>query len=93
MRPRKKEVERIVGLLEREHEDVEELAFVVLEQAWDLFRERETWCCVVNDEGAGTVVWGPYDSETQVRRAIGKEIIASRPGAKGMLARLYRKVQ
>lgn len=91
MRPRKKEVEHIAGLLEREHEDVEELAFAVLEQAWDLFRERETWCCVVNDDSAGTVVWGPYDSETQVRRAIGKEIIASKPGAKGTLARLYRK--
>lgn len=93
MRPRKKEVEHVVELLEHEHEDVEELAFRVLEEAWELLQQREVWCCIVNDDGAGTVVWGPYESETQVRKAIGKEIVASRPGAKGTLARLYRKAQ
>lgn len=93
MRPRKNDVQRMVALLEAEHEDVEELAYRVLEDAWDLLQQREVWCCVVDDDGAGTVVWGPYESETQVRRAIGKEIVASRPGAKGTLARLYRKAQ
>lgn len=93
MRPRKNDVQRMVALLEAEHEDVEELAYRVLEDAWDLLQQREVWCCIVDDDGAGTVVWGPYESETQVRRAIGKEIVASRPGAKGTLARLYRKAQ
>lgn len=93
MRPRKNDVQRMVALLEAEHEDVEELAYRVLEDAWDLLQQREVWCCIVDDDGAGTVVWGPYESETQVRKAIGKEIVASRPGAKGTLARLYRKAQ
>lgn len=91
MRPRKKEVERIVGLLEAEHEDVEELAFVVLDEAWDLLQQRETWCVVVDNPGAGTVVWGPYESESQSKRAIGKEVVASSAGAKGYVARLYRE--
>jgi hypothetical protein len=93
MRPRKNEVQHMVELLEAEHEDVEELAFRALDEAWELMRQREVWCMIVDDPGAGTVVWGPYESESQVRRAVGKEIIASSPGAKGTLARLYRKAQ
>lgn len=81
----------MVGLLEAEHEDVEELAFRVLEEAWGLLQRRETWSLIVDDPGAGTVAWGPYESESQARRAVGKEIVASSPGAKGTLVRLYRK--
>jgi len=91
MRPRKNEVQRVVALLEKEHADVEELAFQVLNVAWELLQQRETWSVIVDNPGAGTVAWGPYESESQARRAIGKEIIASSPGAKGTLTRLYRK--
>ena len=61
MRSRKKELEELVALLEREHDSVEDLA----EAAWKLIdvqrRDRDGWVIIVNHGHPLYMVYGVFD--------------------------------
>ena len=68
MRTRKKEIEQIISVLEREHDDVIQLA----EDIWKLIdnarRERELYVVGVDHEGMGQYIYGTYDSVAQIEK-------------------------
>lgn len=63
MRTRKKELDKIVKLLEQEHEDVHELAEQVWKLVDELRREREVFVVGVNYQGVGQFLYGMYESK------------------------------
>ena len=83
VRIRPTEVKALVEVLDAEHADVETLATEVI-AALDRMREsRKRWCVVVHD-GLPSV-YGPYDTPTQARKDVGKNIIAHTEGTRGTL--------
>jgi hypothetical protein len=92
MKPRISEVRRMVALLDSEHDDVEDLARAVLVEAWDLAAERDSFCLVAHNPGVGWWVYGPYGSETEIKRAIKKELIVS-PGPGRTKGEVFRMVK
>lgn len=79
MRPRAAEVKAMTALLDAEHHDVEQLAREALALAWELLRQREQWCLVLEQPSVGLTVHGPGSSAAEVTKAIGKTIIAAGP--------------
>lgn len=63
MRSRKKELESLIELLEKEHDSVEDLA----ESVWKLIdtqrRDRDGWVIVVNHGHPLYLVYGVFDTE------------------------------
>ena len=92
MRPKVSEVRKIVELLDREHEDIDDLARTVLQAAFDMAAGREQWVVVMQDARLGSFVFGPYDTENKARKAIGTEIVSPGPEpAKGLVRRIGGK--
>lgn len=67
MRTRKKELEAIVSVLEREHEDIEDLA----ESIWKLVDEQRRghnlWVVAVSMDGLN-FLYGAYESEASAKK-------------------------
>lgn len=67
MRTRKKELEAIIQLLEKEHEDVEDLA----EDIWKLVdaqrRGHNLWVVAVSMDGLN-FIYGAYESEASAKK-------------------------
>ena len=69
LQPRKREVEVLVDLLEREHADVDALAFEVMRVSFDLLTKRELWVVVTVYPDA---FWlhGPFFTRKQAEKAL-----------------------
>ncbi len=91
MRHRPTERKAVIALLEREWEDVADLAEEILDTLLDLKWKRGGWI-VVHREPSATApayfAWGPYDTRNQAEKDLGKRIIATRPGAKALLLKV-----
>lgn len=68
MRTRKKELDAIADVLEKEHHDVVYLAEIVWKMIDDMRRERELYVVGVNYQGVGQFLFGPYESETMATK-------------------------
>lgn len=68
MRPRKHEVDAIVGLLDEPADDVESLAKAVLTLAWDLLQARDRVGVVLDQPGVAVTLHGPFESRVQANR-------------------------
>lgn len=91
MRPKVSEIRKITALLDRQWDDVEELAKTVLSEAFDMAGEREQWVVVMHDDRLGMFVFGPYDTENKARKAIGTDVVSPGPSpARGVVKRIGR---
>ena len=70
MRQRKKEIDKIVSLLESEHDDVDELASDVWKTIDDARRDRELWVVATRVAGGTNLLYGPYESEAQAKKDV-----------------------
>jgi len=68
LRTRKKELEAIADVLEKEHHDVVYLAEIVWKMIDDMRRDRELYVVGVNYEGVGQFLFGPYESDTMATK-------------------------
>lgn len=75
-------------LLDREWDDVDDLAAAVLTQAWQEFTRRGVWCVVMDAPGVGVSAHGPYQSKTEAMKVIGSEIVAPGPGSASAYVRV-----
>lgn len=91
MRPKVSEIRKITALLDRQWDDVEELAKTVLSEAFDMAGEREQWVVVMHDDRLGMFVFGPYETENKARKAIGTDVVSPGPNpARGVVKRIGR---
>ena len=91
MRPKVSEIRKITDLLDREWENVDDLARTVLESAFTMTSERDQWVVIMQDGRLGTFVFGPYETENKARKAIGTEIVSAGPSpATGLVRRIRR---
>lgn len=90
MKQRKKELQQITALLEREHEDVDALALEVWNLVDSLRRGRELWVVGVNYQGIGQFLYGPYESIAMAEKDMGGKgnIRAMSAGDTGRVFRL-----
>ena len=68
MRTRKKELEAIADVLEKEHHDVVYLAEIVWKMIDDMRRDRELYVVGVNYQGVGQFLFGTYESEVMATK-------------------------
>lgn len=92
MKPRIADVRRMIELLDSEHDDVESLARAVIVESWAMAADRENFCLVAHHPSVGWWVYGPYASETEIKRAIKKDEIVS-PGPGRMKGDVFRMVK
>lgn len=69
LRPRQGEVRAVAGLLEDEHDSVDELAGEVIRKCFDLLMQRELWLVLLVYPDA---LWthGPYFTRRQAEKAL-----------------------
>ena len=79
MRPRVAEIRAVTALLDREWEDVEDLAQAVIETVYEALMSREWWTVVADGGGFGLLPYGPYETKNKAMKAIGKEIVSPGP--------------
>lgn len=91
MRPKVSEIRKITDLLDREWENVEDLARTVLEAAFVMTSERDQWVVIMQDARLGAFVFGPYETENKARKAIGTDIVSAGPGAAAGFVRRIRR--
>ena len=82
MRIRPTEVRAIAALLDEPADSAEDLARMVIEKLAELREKRQEYVVLVAEPGM-TSVRGFFDTPNQAKRALGKSIIASRPGVRG----------
>ena len=70
MRTRKKELDKIVSLLEAEHDDVYELAEEVWKAIDEMRRDRDLFVVGVNYVGVGQFLYGTYDSKAMAEKDV-----------------------
>lgn len=88
-RLRPTEVKAIAALLNEPADSVEDLARQVLARVDELRAGRKEYVVVLLD-GRIVSTWGPYDTVKEAEKRVGRHIIASRPGKKGILTILHR---
>lgn len=88
-RLRPTEVKAIVALLDEPAEDVTELAKNVIRTLDELRQGRKEYVVTLLDGGIVST-WGPYDTVKIATERVGKFIIASKPGKRGILTILHR---
>ena len=91
MRPRAAEIRAIVAMLDREWDNVDELASTILNEAFGMAAKRDKWCVIMHDPRLGVFTFGPFDTENQARKAIGKSIVS--PGPEPAKATVRRIVE
>lgn len=69
MRQRKKELDGIVSVLEREHEDVYDLAETIWKMVDEYRRDRELWVVAARHLGIN-FLYGPYESEATAKKDV-----------------------
>ena len=81
MRPRISEVRKIAALLEAEHEDVESLAALVVQEAFDMCAARDKYVVVMRDNKMKEVfIFGVFDTKNKASKAIGTTITPTTVG-------------
>ena len=81
MQPRIIEIREIVKILDKEHDDVEALAKAVLQRAFDMAEERDTFVVLLRDTVLKDLfVFGFYDTMNRANKAI-TTLPAPTPGA------------
>lgn len=68
MRTRKKEIDQIVAILDKQHDDVYDLADEVWKLIDDLRRERELYVIGMDHDGIGQFIYGAYESLTMAEK-------------------------
>ena len=68
MRTRKKELDAIADVLEKEHHDVVYLAEIIWKMLDDMRRDRDVYVVGVNYQGVGQFLFGPYESEAMATK-------------------------
>lgn len=86
--PLKSEVKAVVDLLNQPFDDENELAKAIITAIYTEWAKRNHYAVVAID-GRLVTVYGVYRTVKEAQKAIGDPIIASRPGTKGILCRLY----
>lgn len=82
MRHRPTEIKEIVKLLEREHEDIDQLAVDILDLLVDIKWRRGAFVVAVQQFGH-LFLFGPFANRQEAKRSIGKDIVAADTGARG----------
>jgi hypothetical protein len=68
VRTRKKELDAIADVLEKEHHDVVYLAEIIWKMLDDMRRDRDVYVVGVNYQGVGQFLFGPYESEAMATK-------------------------
>lgn len=88
-RLRPTEVKAVAKILDEPADDVVELAKHIIRTIDELRHDRKEYVVtLISDRIVST--WGPYDTIKQAHDRVGKFIIASKPGKKGILTILHR---
>lgn len=90
MRIRPTDIKKVVKLLDSPADSVEDLARSVIELIIELQEDRELWVLFMRDPKTGDFIFGPYDSLNDLKKDIGKGIIASTPEVKAGAFKLIR---
>ena len=69
MRQRKKEIDALIAVLEREHDDVDALASEIWKLIDDYRRDRDLWVVASRHFGMN-FLYGPYESEATARKDV-----------------------
>jgi hypothetical protein len=89
MRPRAAEIRAITALLDQEWDNVDDLASTLISEVFGMAGKRDKWCVIMQDPRLGVFTYGPYDTENQARKAIGKSIVSPGPEpAKAIIRRI-----
>lgn len=84
-RLRPTEVRAVAALLNDPADDVETLAEDVIRKLDELRAKRDVWVVLVRYPDSGIPgVFGPYDTENQANRAMGRDIVAYKEGTWGL---------
>lgn len=86
---RPSEVKAVAAILDEPADDVTDLARRVITTINESRTARKEFVVVLISDGIVST-WGPYDTVKQAEKAVGRHIIASRPGKKGILTILHR---
>lgn len=91
MQPRVSEMRKVAALLDQEWDDVDDLARAVIQEVMDMVEERDQYAVIMVDGGLGTFAFGPFDTESKARKAIGTSIVSAGPEpAKGYVCKLLK---
>lgn len=88
VRARKGDVVAMVGLLEAEHGDVEELAKQALALAWSLGEARPKMAAIIDQPGVGVVVAGPFETPAQASKYLDRFSFTGPGRAKVLVTRM-----
>jgi hypothetical protein len=86
---RPSEVKAVAKILDEPADDVTDLARRVITAINDSRKARKEFVVVLLSDGIVST-WGPYDTVKAAEKAVGRHIIASKPGKKGILTILKR---
>jgi hypothetical protein len=71
VQPRISEVRDMVKILDKEHNNVEDLAKAALQLAFDLYEQRDTYVVLMNDRVLKDLfVFGFYDTQKRAEKAL-----------------------
>lgn len=86
---RPSEVKMVTKMLDDPADSAEQLARDIITAINDSRVARKEYVVVLNVDGIVST-WGPFDTVKQADKAVGKHIIASKPGKRGILTVLHR---
>lgn len=86
---RPSEVKAVAKILDEPADDVTDLARRVITAINESRHARKEYVVTLLSDGIVST-WGPYDTVKQAEKAVGRHIIASRPGKRGILTILHR---
>ena len=89
MRLRPTEVKAVAELLSEPADDEMELAEMIVRRINEMRAKRTDYAVIMNDNGMVST-WGPFDTEGDAKKAIGKTIVASKAGATGRITPLLK---
>jgi hypothetical protein len=86
---RPSEVKAVAKILDEPAEDVTDLARRVITTINESRMARKEYVVTLLSDGIVST-WGPFDTVKQAEKAVGRHIIASKPGKRGILTVLHR---
>lgn len=86
---RPSEVKAVAKILDEPADDVTDLAKRVITAINESRMARKEYVVVLLSDGIVST-YGPYDTVKAAEKAVGRHIIASKPGKKGILTILHR---
>jgi hypothetical protein len=86
---RPSEIKAVAKILDEPADDVTDLARQVITAINESRMARKEFVVTLLSDGIVST-WGPYDTVKQAEKAVGRHIIASKPGKRGILTILHR---